>query len=410
VRANVSIITKMTDLAPAPPRRGLPHDAPRVLCVDDEPQVLEGLRDSLRRSFDVHVAESGADGLALLQHDPDGYAVIISDMRMPVMSGAAFLNQARRIAPTAVRLLLTGHSDVDAAIRAVNDGQIFRFLTKPCPPDDLLRACAAGLGQHRLLNAERVLLEQTLRGAIKALTDVLALTNPAAFGRGTRLKTGVGLLAQQIGMTDAWEVEIAALLLQLGAVTLPDATAEKLYLGATLTSEEQTMVAGVPRATERIIGHIPRMEGVLQVLRDVARRFDADDDRGPSLGGRMLRIVRDHDELESRGADRPAAFETMSARGGTYDPQLLSDYARTLGLRREVADAIDVSVDSLRVGMTFAEDVRHRGGTLLIARGFKVTVALLARLEHIPRGQVREPLRVIAASRPGAPVDRPAAA
>jgi response regulator RpfG family c-di-GMP phosphodiesterase len=374
-----------------------------VLCVDDEPQVLEGVRDSLSRSFDVRVAESGSEGLALLQQDPDGYAVVISDMRMPVMSGAAFLNQARRIAPNAVRLLLTGYSDVDAAIRAVNDGQLFRFLTKPCPPDELLRACAAALGQHRLLVAERVLLEQTLRGAIKALTDVLALTNPAAFGRGTRLKNGVGLLAQQIGMTDAWEVEIAALLLQLGAVTLPDATAERLYSGAVLTPDEQKMVAGVPRATERIIGHIPRMEGVVQVLKDVARRFDADDDRGPSLGGRMLRIVRDHDELESRGATRAAALDTMNHRSGTYDPQLLKDYSRALGLTHEVENAVAVSLDALRVGMTFADDVRHRGGTLLIARGYKVTTALLARLEHIPRGQVREPLSVIAASPPGEP-------
>jgi response regulator RpfG family c-di-GMP phosphodiesterase len=390
-------------LASAPSRRGVPSDAPRVLCVDDDPHVLEGLRDSLSRSFGVRVAESGADALALLQQDPDGYAVIVSDMRMPVMSGAAFLNQARRIAPNAVRLLLTGYSDVDAAIRAVNDGQLFRFLTKPCPPDELLRACAAALGQHRLIVAERVLLEQTLRGAVKALTDVLALTNPAAFGRGTRLKTGVGLLAQQIGMTDAWEVEIAALLLQLGAVTLPDATAERLYSGAALTSEEQKMVAAIPVATERIIGHIPRMEGVLQVLKDVGRRFDADDDRGPSLGGRMLRIVRDYDELESRGSTRSAALDAMNARSGTYDQPLLDDYARALGLSREVENAIDVRADALRVGMTFADDVRHRGGTLLIARGYKVTPALLERLAHIPRGQLREPLRVIVTSVPAEP-------
>ena len=145
------------------------------------------------------------------------------------------------------------------------------------------------------------------------------------------------------------------------------------------------------------------MEGVLQVLKDVTRRFDADDDRGPSLGGRMLRIVRDHDELESRGATRAVALDEMRARGGTYDPQLLKDYARALGLTREVEDAIDVRIDSLRVGMTFAEDVRHRGGTLLIARGYKVTTALLERLAHIPRGQVREPLRVIAGSPLGEP-------
>lgn len=122
-----------------------------MLCVDDEPHVLEGLRDSLRRSFDVHVAQCGTDALALLEQDPDGYAVVISDMRMPGMSGAAFLSQARRVAPNAVRLLLTGHADFDAAIVAVNDGQLFRFLTKPCSREELLRACAAALGQHRLL-------------------------------------------------------------------------------------------------------------------------------------------------------------------------------------------------------------------------------------------------------------------
>ena len=123
----MSIITNVTALASAPARRQLPRDAPRVLCVDDEPNVLEGLRDGLSRSFDVHTAESGADALALLERHPDGFAVIISDMRMPVMSGSAFLSQARRISPNAVRLLLTGYSDVDAAIRAVNDGQLFRF-------------------------------------------------------------------------------------------------------------------------------------------------------------------------------------------------------------------------------------------------------------------------------------------
>jgi hypothetical protein len=97
------------------------------------------------------------------------------------------------------------------------------------------------------------------------------------------------------------------------------------------------------------------------------------------------------------------ALEEMRTRGGIYDPQLLRDYSRALGLIRELEDAIDVRVDSLQVGMTFAEDVRHRGGTLLIARGYKVTTALLERLSHIPRGQVREPLRVIAASPLGEP-------
>jgi response regulator RpfG family c-di-GMP phosphodiesterase len=378
-----------------PSQRPRSSDAPRVLCVDDEPHILEGLRDSLRRSFDVRLATSGAEGLALLEQEPDAYAVVVSDMRMPVMNGAAFLSQAKRVAPNTVRLLLTGYSDVDAAIKAVNDGQLFRFLTKPCPPDELLRACAAALGQHRLIVAERVLLEQTLRGSIKALTDVLSLTSPAAFGRGARLKASVRLLAEQIGLKDAWEVEIAAMLLQLGAVTLPDATVQKLHSGDRLTEQEEEMVAGLPQATERILRHIPRLEGVLQILADVNRRFDANDDRGPSLGGRMLRIAVDHDDLESQGTPKRVAIDTLRAREGTYDPQLLNAYARGLGLAHETQEIVEVDLDGLREGMTFADDVRHRSGTLLIARGYKVTGALLERLSHVSRSEVREPLRVI---------------
>jgi response regulator RpfG family c-di-GMP phosphodiesterase len=384
----------MSAVAFAPERRALPADAVRVLCVDDEPLVLEGLRDSLRRSFDVDVAGSGAAALALLEQDPDAYAVVISDMRMPGMSGAAFLSQARRVAPNAVRLLLTGHADLDAAIAAVNDGQLFRFLTKPCPRQELLRACAAALGQHRLLVAERVLLEQTLRGSVSALVDVLALTNPAAFGRAMRLRSGVQLLAERVGMTEAWEVEIAAMLLQLGAVTLPDATAERLYTGAVLSEAEQAMVDAVPAATQRILGHVPRLEGVQQILADVGRPFRGEGPP-PSMGGRMLRIVADYDELESRGTTRPAVLATMRGRDGVYDRQLLDAYALARGPSEPVDEVVEVRLIDLQVGMTLADDVRHRNGSLLIARGYKVTAALIDRLEHLPRGHLREPLRVI---------------
>jgi response regulator RpfG family c-di-GMP phosphodiesterase len=384
----------MSALAFAPSRRTLPADAARVLCVDDEPHVLEGLRDSLRRSFDVRVAQSGADALALLEEEPDGYAVVISDMRMPGMSGAAFLGQARRVAPNAVRMLLTGHADLDAAIDGVNDGQLFRFLTKPCPREELLRACAAALGQHRLLVAERVLLEQTLRGSITALVDVLALTNPAAFGRAMRLRSGVQLLAERLGLADAWEIEIAAMLLQLGAVTLPDATAERLYAGAVLSEEEQAMVADVPQATQRILGHVPRLEGVQEILADVARPF-CGEGHTPAIGARMLRVVADYDELESRGTTRAAILATMRRRDGVYDMQLLDAYALARGPSEPADEVVEIRLIDLSAGMTLADDVRHRNGSLLIARGYTVTAALIERLSHLPRGHVREPLRVI---------------
>src|SRR5262249_32533343 len=159
-------------------------------------------------------ATSGPRALELLGRER-ATAVIVSDMRMPGMDGTVFLNLARQMAPEAVRILLTGHADVDSSIAAVNLGQIFRFLTKPCSPIALLMAVQAAAEQHRLITAERVLLEQTLRGSIKTLTDVLALTSPLAFGRATRIRRYTSVLAAAVGLCDCWQLDVAALLSQL---------------------------------------------------------------------------------------------------------------------------------------------------------------------------------------------------
>src|SRR5437868_1164007 len=141
---------------------------PKILCVDDEPNILAGLALHLERRYEVATATSGAAGLEYLERD-GSTAVVLSDMRMPEMDGAAFLSQVRQLRPDSVRLLLTGQTDIAAAIAAINQGQIFRFLSKPCPPDILMDAVKAAVEQHRLVTSERVLLEQTLRGSIKTL-------------------------------------------------------------------------------------------------------------------------------------------------------------------------------------------------------------------------------------------------
>ena len=150
---------------------------PRILCVDDERAVLDGLSLHLRRRYQVLTAQSGAEGLEILGREA-GINVVVSDMRMPVMDGAAFLTRARALVPDVVRVLLTGQADLDSAIAVINEGRIFRFLTKPCPPATMMGALEAAVEQHRLITSERVLLEQTLHGSIKALTDILALANP----------------------------------------------------------------------------------------------------------------------------------------------------------------------------------------------------------------------------------------
>jgi DNA-binding NtrC family response regulator len=134
---------------------------PRVLCVDDEPHVLESLRNTLRRQFDVRTAVSGADGLRCLS-EQGPFTVVMSDFVMPGMNGAEFLTQARMTAPETVRILLTGHATLGNTLAAVNAGNIFRLLLKPCAPADLILALDDGIEQARLLTADRALLQRQL--------------------------------------------------------------------------------------------------------------------------------------------------------------------------------------------------------------------------------------------------------
>lgn len=373
----------------------VPTRRPRVLCVDDEELVLEGIRDVLHRSFEVTIATSAIDALEILRADPDGFAIVISDMRMPRMGGADFLREARLLAPDAVRMLLTGQADLQVAIKAVNGARLFRFLTKPCDAGELMRACAAALGHHRLQSAERVLLTETLRGSVDALAEVLALTNPAAFGRAMRVKTLAGTLAHRLKLPNAWEIEVAAMLAHIGAVTLPQATAEKLYAGAALTPSEAAMVERIPTVTKRLLGKIPRLEGVLEILdgyHDQASDKGIRSGAAVPVGADVLVLAIDYDLLESQGATKSVALGAMRGRG-TYDPRLLHAFAEAIGAGA-AATVLEVEVNDLRSGMTLADDVRDHRHALLVARGQPVTDHLIERLSNLVPGAVRVPLRV----------------
>jgi FixJ family two-component response regulator len=138
-------------------RKEMPAD--KILFVDDEAPILDGYRRLLRQEFLVSTALSGEEGLAAIQANGP-YPVVISDMRMPGMNGAEFLAQVRRRAPDSVRMLLTGHADLDTAIDAVNRGNIFRFLTKPCEKPTLMEAIRSGLEVYRAASADKEMVKK----------------------------------------------------------------------------------------------------------------------------------------------------------------------------------------------------------------------------------------------------------
>jgi CheY-like chemotaxis protein len=376
-------------------------DRVSILCVDDEPNVLEGLSLMLRRRYDVVTAPSGAAGLEALQKR--SMAVVISDMRMPGMDGATFLSRSREAVPDAVRILLTGQSELESAIAAVNQGQIFRFLTKPCPPPLLVATVDAAAEQHRLLTGEKVLLEQTLRGCIKALTDVLALASPAAFGRATRIRQHVSDLVSKMQMGECWQLDVAAMLCQLGSIALPADTASKVYYGQPLTAEETQMVSRMPAVTEQLLGSIPRLETVLAILAGHTKPFKAlDPGRADaektlaSRGAEILKVAADFESLEAQGQTVTAALDAMRGQTGRYDPAVLKAFVELRGGAASVQDIVrSVPLSALRVGMVFAEDLKMEGGVLLAARGYRVTSGFVERMRNFRQDSINQMLRVI---------------
>ena len=372
-----------------------------VLCVDDEPNVLEGISLHLRRRFEVATATSGSAALELLKRS-GSIAVVLSDMRMPGMDGATFLSHARLLVPDTVRILLTGQTDMNTAVSAVNDGQIFRFLTKPCAPATLISAVDAAVEFNRLIVSERVLLNQTLHGSIKALTEVLALTNPTAFGRATRVKQHVSALADKLGFQERWQLEVAAMLSQIGSIVLPPETVERVYYGQPLSEAESAMVARMPNVVEQLLGNIPRLEVVRAILAHREKPFAQTDlaygdseTRLAARGALMLGVACDFEELIARGMAVALALDTLRGRKGRYDPTVLEALAAVRGSTSARVEVRELPISALRVGMVCAEDVKLRNGTLVVGSGFEITASFIERIRNFAPGSVKEPVRVI---------------
>lgn len=364
-----------------------------VLFVDDDANALAGFQRALRSQFSIETAQGPQRGLhALTTRGP--FAVVVSDMRMPVMNGVQFLQRAHELAPDTVRIMLTGNADLQTAIDAVNESSIFQFLCKPCPPGQLAKTLAAAVSHYDLICSERELLERTLRGCVKVLTDVLSLVNPPAFGQAMRMADTVRHLSAIVAPRDAWQFELAALLSQLGCVTLPATVLEAAAAGTPLAEADRNRFEAHPIVARDLIAHIPRLGDVAEMI---ARQHEscaaAKAASTPAvsdtvtLGARMLRLALDLDKLIAAGVPHDEAIARLRNATGEYDPKLLVALG---GPTSETAPGSGgtvarIALDALEVGMEVQEDVRTGTGLVLLKAGQTVTPALQQRLGNFLR-------------------------
>lgn len=370
---------------------------PLILVIDDDAALLASWERTLRRRFRLATACGGAEGIA--KADQEEPAVALVDARMPTIDGFAVLAHLQRRHPRCVRIMLSGADDQQTAVRAVNDGAVFRFLTKPCPAEVVAAALEAAIAHGKLEEAERELLEGTLTGSVKAVSGLLAAMDPQTFGRTGRLRERLRSVLTELGEPCGWELELAILFAPIGLITLPPEVLKRTREGASLDLAEQSLVEGAPSVAARLVGHIPRLEPVAAVLRQLtpaAATAQRATGRAFSAGIIAVRLLRHLDGLESQGYPWAEAMGQVEASADA------SDRAVVVALRKVTTPSSEgrpmirrmVNWRTLEEGDRLLADVVDGVGATVVPAGRFITSHLRLRLEAAAERGLREPIPV----------------
>jgi CheY-like chemotaxis protein len=381
----------------------------RILLVDDEPMVLDGYRRSLGREFLIETAVGPQAALPLIEKNGP-FAVVVSDMQMPGMTGIEFLSAVKSLFPDTVRIILTGNADMQTAIDSINEGNIFRFLVKPCAREVMAKTLTAATLQYRLVTAEKGLLEQTLSGSIQVLTEVLSLVNPAAFGRAERARRYIRHITQALELGNSWQYEVAAMLSQLGCVTLPPETIDAIYQGKPLTPDEEAQYAAHPSVAYGLLSKIPRLEPIAWMIEHQNQPLPKEDDPEQAeirRGAEILRLVLAYEDAIHKGKSRNEAATLLKRLNPRVSPRFFEALV-SLDPAAEEQPVKSCRIEELSPGLIIQQEIRANDGTLVLSKGQEVTNTVIFRLTNLHARRAIPPSLLVSLPTASTPVAKAA--
>jgi response regulator RpfG family c-di-GMP phosphodiesterase len=413
---------------------------PKILCVDDEPNILSSLRRLFRpKGYQVLVAESGQAGLQLLE--TEAVDLVISDMRMPEMDGACFLEHVRARWPDSIRLLLTGYADIQSIIEAINRGEIYRYITKPWDDNDILMVVRHALERKALeqekkrlealawrQNQELKVLNASLEAKVEQRTAELKKAHDSLLAANGKLKVSfltsikvfsnliemrgghlaghsrrVAELARKIALKLALdekgihEVFVAGLLHEIGKIGFSDELLSMpvdLMKGAQLANYRKHTIRA-----EHLLMPLEDLRGATRILRAQLERFDGggypDGLAGFSIpiGARILMLASDYDNLQlgvltqRRLRPEEAKAAILRSSGKRYDPQVVAAFNNVISGEQEEASSRQSQVlsEHLVPGMVLARDLVTRDGLLLLSADYTLDQRLIEQILDFER-------------------------
>ncbi len=378
----------------------------RVLFLDDEQSLLNGIQRRLGFDYDMTCCNAGEDALKVMR-ESGPFAVAVTDMRMPKMDGVQFIRQARVVSPDTVFVMLTGNQDQTTVIQAMNEGQVFRFLNKPCDHDALRRTVDSALHQHRLITSEKELLHKTFVGAVSVLTEVLEISQPAIYSQAANIEELIHSLAIALEINERWEYKLSARLSLLGLTFLTDQERDYLETSSPLDSKYQEIYGRSMTTSCRLIEKIPRLQPISQIISSQSKvdgsMHGGQDKESPTaivhIGATLLRVATLWNSLTRSGICPEAAIKEVRALLPELCP-MISNTLIELNLYCGQQVTVELAVDELHEGLILAEDVVSADGSILLRQGRRLSWATIEKLRqhHANLGAIR-PVAVVASSR-----------
>lgn len=414
---------------------------PTILFVDDETSILSSLKRLFRPfGYRILMAESGAQGLEILANE--SVDLVVSDMRMPEMNGAQFLEKVREKWPETVRILLTGYAEIGSTIDAINKGQIYRYVSKPWEDNDITTTVKHALQQKMLerekkrleelthkqneelkdLNAhleEKVLartealnkamqsidlahekLKKSFITSVRVFSNLIEMRNPNKRGHSRRVADLARTLAQNMGISaaDVQNIFIAGLLLDIGKIGLPDRLQDKPF--SSLTFDERAEVSKHPIKGEMALMALEQLQGAAELIRSHRERFDGtgypEHLSGLSipLGARILAIAKDYDTaLMGNEFVRPmkpaeALLMLQDGKAKSYDPAVLDAFLELLskiGATAKNHSELILRATQLKPGMVLSRDLISVAGEMLLSKGHVLDEHIIDQIRGFDR-------------------------
>ena len=408
-----------------------------MLFVDDETNILSALRRLFRpQGYIIHIAESGAAALAILEKEH--VDLVVSDMRMPEMNGAQLLEQVRNRWPDTVRILLTGYSEMSATVDAINKGAIYRYIAKPWEENDLVMTVRNALEgkrtEHEKQRLEALTLQQneellqlnasleskvtertaelqktmdrlkkSFIASIHVFSNLMELRDSATSGHSRRVADTARRIALGMGLTEveAQEVMVAGLLHDIGKLALPDHLFKKPF--SILSGGERTEVCKHPITGQAALMALDHLKGAAKLIRSHRERFDGqgypDGLAGAQipLGARILAVATDYDALQcgtllNKKLGAAEALKVIGeGRGKSYDPAVVETYLAQFGMLGELTPQEKpkfeetIPASALQPGMVLAHDLMTRAGILLISKEYIMDEQLIKQIRDYER-------------------------